>query len=51
VILGKGGGFDFSALAAKIEERAAASLAWYERIVAGPAEAARRRIAEKEHAT
>jgi [glutamine synthetase] adenylyltransferase / [glutamine synthetase]-adenylyl-L-tyrosine phosphorylase len=51
VILGKGGGFDFSALAAKIEERAAASLALYERIVAGPAEAARRRIAEKEHAT
>ncbi len=49
-ILGKDGGFDFSALAAKIEAAAAASLAVYERIVARPAAAARQRIEEKEHA-
>ncbi len=49
-ILGQDGAFDFSALAAKIEERAAAALAAYERIVARPAAVARQRIAEKEHA-
>ena len=49
-ILGKDGGFDFSALATKIEAAASASLAWYERIVAEPAASARQRIAQKEHA-
>jgi len=49
-ILGKDGGFDFPALAAKIETAAAASLACYERIVAAPAAAARQRLEQKEHA-
>jgi glutamate-ammonia-ligase adenylyltransferase len=49
-ILAKDGEFDFAALMAKIEHAARSSLACYERIVGKPAEAARERIKEKEHA-
>ena len=49
-ILGKDGGFDFSALAAKIAASATASLDVYERVIAHPAAAARQRIERKEHA-